>query len=258
MNLNKIKFFYNLKVFILLAISGISMFRIYGYGPPPIQILPTYIKILALSGGMILGVLYFAIKYTRFHGVTRTVARRQDFPEVFIIIEKLCSEIKIDIPEVCFLESSIPNAFVYRHHNKPALVLTIPLIEILDNKELETALAHELVHIKNKDLDLRKYSLLLRFALFMNPSIHLIEPCISRSREYLADEIAARITNAPKKLASALLKIEEYTISYKDRKILPSVLPGVFFFERGYCTPYIFSRSPSIEKRVKRLISINS
>lgn len=108
------------------------------------------------------------------------------------------------------------------------------------------------------DMELRKYSLLLRFALFLNPLIHLIEPFVSRSREYLADETAAWITRAPKNLASALLKIEEYTVSYKDRKFLTTIPPEVFFFECSTCTPYIFSRSPSTEKRVRRLILINS
>jgi heat shock protein HtpX len=259
MNHNKISFYYNLGAFILLAVP-VSMFilKLFGYELMPFGMLSLDRKILALSGGIVLGMLYFMIKYTRFHNITRTIAERQDFPEVFAIIEKLCREMEIGVPEVGFLESSIPNAFVYKHHNKSVLVLTIPLIEILDDKELETVLAHELAHIKNKDLDLRKYSLLLRFTLFLNPLIHLIEPYVSRSREYLADEIAAWLTSAPKKLASALLKIEEYTILYKDRKFLTSVPPEVFFFECGSCTPYIFSRSPSTEKRIKRLIHINS
>ncbi len=259
MNHNKISFYYNLGAFILLAVP-VSMFilKLFGYELMPIGMLSLDRKILALSGGIVLGILYFMIKYTSFHNITRTIAERQDFPEVFAIIEKLCREMEIGVPEVGFLESSIPNAFVYKHHNKPVLVLTIPLIEILDDKELETVLAHELAHIKNKDMELRKYSLLLRFALFLNPLIHLIEPFVSRSREYLADEIAARLTRAPKKLASALLKIEDYTSSYKDRRFPASVPPEVFFFEWSLYTPYIFSRSPSTEKRIKRLIFINS
>ncbi|MBU3966529.1 MAG: M48 family metalloprotease [Euryarchaeota archaeon] len=259
MNHNKISFYYDLGAFILLALP-VSMYilKLFGYELMPFGMLSLDKKILALAGGIVLGILYFMIKYTRFHNITKTIAKSQDFPEVFTIIEKLCREMEIGVPEVGFLESSIPNAFVYKHRNKPVVVLTIPLIEILDDKELETVLAHELAHIKNKDMELRKYSLLLRFALFLNPLIHLIEPFVSRSREYLADETAAWMTNAPKKLASALLKIEEYTSSYKDLRFSTSVPPEVFFFEWGFCAPYILSRSPSTEKRVKRLIFLSS
>lgn len=259
MNRNKISFYYDLGAFILLVLP-VSMYilKLFGYELMPFGMLSRDRRILALAGGIILGILYFMIKYTRFHNITITIAKRQDFPEVFAIIEKLGSEMEIGVPEIGFLESSIPNAFVYKNRNKPVLVLTIPLIEILDDKELETVLAHELAHIKNKDMELRKYSLLLRFALFLNPLIHLIEPFISRSREYLADEIAARLTCAPKKLAFALLKIEAYTSSYKDRRFQTSVPPEVFFFEGSLYTPYIFSRSPSTEKRIKRLIFLSS
>lgn len=259
MNYNEIKTYHNFKAVILLGIPvALSLLKLSGYGFLPIEkVFPLEKKILVLIVGMVFGVLYFMIKYTRFQSVSRAIAQRQDFPEVFAMLEKLCRKMVMDMPEVGFLESSIPNAFVYKHHNKPVLVITIPLIEILDDKELETVLAHELTHIKNKDMELRKYSLLLRFILFLNPLIHLIEPFISRSREYLADETAARITTAPKKLASALLKIEDYASSYKDCKFSTSIPPEVFFFERGLCTSYIFSRSPSTEKRVKKLIFLN-
>ncbi|MFA4934211.1 MAG: M48 family metalloprotease [Candidatus Methanoperedens sp.] len=259
MNRNKISLYYDVGAFILLALP-VSMYilKLFGYELMPFGMLSLDRKILALSGGIVLGMLYFMIKYARFHNITRTIAKRQDFPEVFAIIEKLCREMEIGVPEVGFLESSIPNAFVYKHYNKPVLVLTIPLIEILDDKELETVLAHELAHIKNKDMELRKYSLLLRFALFLNPLIHLIEPFISRSREYLADETAAWITSAPAKLASALLKVEDYTVSYNTRKFPASVPPDVFFFECCSYAPYIFSRCPSTENRVRRLLLMKS
>lgn len=259
MNRNRISFYYDLGAFILLSLP-VSMYilKLFGYELMPFGMLSPERKILALAGGIVLGILYFMIKNRRFHNITRIIAKRQDFPEIFAIIEKLCREMGIGVPDVGFLELSIPNAFVYKHRNKPVLVLTIPLIEILDHEELETVLAHELAHIKNKDMELRKYGLLLRFALFLNPLIHLIEPFVSRSREYLADEIAARLTCAPKKLASALLKIEDYTSFYIDRRFPESVPPEVFFFERSFYTPYIFSRSPSTEKRIKRLIFLSS
>lgn len=258
MNQNKRTFLYNFKAIILLSIPiFITLIKLSGHDLLVAEeMFPANIKILVLITGMLAGLVYFIIKYARFHIMTNSIRGGQDFPDVFPIIEKLCKKLRIDVPEVGFLESSNPNAFVYKRNNKPVMVLTIPLIEILDTRELETVLAHELTHIKNKDLELRKYSLLVRFALFINPLVHFIEPFISRSREYLADETAAWITGAPDKLASSLLKVEDYKNSYHKNTISTSMPPDIFYFECNSCVPYIFSRCPSTENRIKRLMSL--
>ncbi len=262
MNPNRRKLCYDFKAVILLAIPVlITLYKLSGHElfvEKEFEMFPDYLKILFLVVGTIAGILFFLLKYARFNDITAKITTRKEFPEVFAIIEKLCNKFKMDVPEVGFLDSSIPNAFVYKRNRKPVLVLTIPLIEILDSRELETVLAHELTHIKNCDLELRKFGLLVRFAFFLNPLVHLIEPFISRSREYLADETAAWITSAPGKLASALLKVEDYTISYNIRKFPASAPPDVFFFECCSCTPYIFSRCPSTENRVRRLLLMKS
>lgn len=262
MDPNKTKFYYDWMAILLLALPVlIWLAKLLGHDmveDEKIGIIPENIKILILPAGIVVGILYFFLKYTLFHKITINVNKRQDFPEVFDIIERLCNKLSIDVPEVCFLESSIPNAFVYKDRNKPVIVLTIPLIEILNNKELETVMAHELSHIRNHDLELRKYGLFVRFALFTNPLVHIIEPFISRSREYLADETAAWITSAPDLLASTLLKLEEYTSSYKDQRSLTQVPPEVFFFECRTYAPNFLSRCPSTEKRVERLIFLSS
>ena len=254
---------YNISAVLLLGIPVVlSILKFFGYGFAPVEkIFPAEERLLVLIAGMIFGMLYFMMKYNRFQNESKIIIKCHDFPEISEKVRKLCNKMAIEEPEVGFLESSIPNAFVYKNHNRPVLVLTIPLIEILDDRELETVLAHELTHIKNKDMELRKYSLLLRFILFLNPLIHLIEPFVSRSREFLADETSARTTRAPRSLASALLKIEEYTSSYEniksDHRFSLSVPPEVFFFEEGLHIPYIFSRTPSTEKRIKKLMSLN-
>ncbi len=256
------KLCYDCKAFVLLAIPVfITLYKLSGHElteGDDFEMFPFDLKILILAAGTIVGILFFLMKYARFKDMTAKITSRKEFPEVFAIIEKLCIKFKMDVPEVGFLDSSIPNAFVYKRNKKPVLVLTVPLLEILDNKELETVLAHELTHIKNCDLELRKFGLLVRFAFFLNPLVHFIEPFISRSREYLADETAAWITSAPGKLASALLKVEDYTISYNTRKFPASVPPDVFFFECSACAPYIFSRCPSTENRVRRLLLMKS
>lgn len=261
MNPDKRKFCYDFKAVILLAIPIlITLYKLSGHElieENDFEIFPGYLKILVMAAGTIVGILFFLMKYAKFNDMTAKITSRMEFPEVFTIIENLSKKLKMDVPEVSFLESSIPNAFVYKRNKKPVLVLTIPLIEILDSKELETVLAHELTHIKNSDLEIRKFGLLIRFAFFLNPLVHLIEPFISRSREYLADETAAWITSAPNKLASALLKVEDYTNSYHNTKFSTSTPPDVFFFECYSCPPYIFRRCPSTESRVKRLMSLS-
>ncbi len=262
MNPDKRKFCYDFKAVILLAIPIlITLYKLSGHeliAEKDFEIFPGYLKILVLAAGTIVGILFFLMKYAKFNDMTAKITSRMEFPEVFTIIENLSKKLKMDVPEVGFLESSIPNAFVYKRNKKSVLVLTVPLIEILDNKELETVLAHELTHIKNCDLEIRKFGLLIRFAFFLNPLVHLIEPFISRSREYLADETAAWITGAPGKLASALLKVEDYTSSYHNTKFSTSTPPDVFFFECYQCSYYIFSRCPSTESRIKRLMSLSS
>ncbi|HEY9245471.1 MAG TPA: M48 family metalloprotease [Candidatus Methanoperedens sp.] len=262
MNPDKRRLCYDFKAITLLVIPIIiTLVKFSGlefFGDEKIEMFPSYLKIWFLAAGTVAGVLFFLMKYTSFNNTAARITNRRDFPEVFARIERLCNELKMDVPEVGFLDSSIPNAFVYKNNKKPILVMTVPLVEILDAKELETVLAHELTHIKNCDLELRKFSLLVRFALFLNPLVHLTEPFVSRSREYLADETAAWITNAPGKLASALLKVEDYTISYNIKKFPTSVPPDVFFFECHSCTPQIFSRCPSTENRVRRLLLMKS
>ncbi len=262
MDPKKIKFYYDGMAILLLAVPVlIWLFKLSGHEMTEGhdgEILFAGMEMSILAAGMAVGILYFVLKYSRFPDRIISANKRQDLPEVFDIIERLCNKLSIDVPEVCFLESSIPNAFVCKVRNKPIIVMTIPLIEILDTKELETVLAHELSHIRNHDLEFRKYGLFVRFALFLNPLVHLTEPFISRSREYLADETAAWITSAPNMLASALLKIEEYSSSYKDRRIMTAIPPEVIFFECRSYAPNFLSRSPSTEKRVNRLIFLSS
>ena len=132
MNPEERKLCYDFKAIILLAIPVlITVYKLSGHElieGKYFEMFPFDLKTLILIAGTIVGILFFIMKYAKFNDVTIKITSRKEFPEVFAIIEKLCNKLKMDVPEVGFLDSSIPNAFLYKRNKRPVLVLTIPLI----------------------------------------------------------------------------------------------------------------------------------
>ncbi len=174
-------------------------------------------------------------------------AKKEEFYDLYTLVENLSISTGLPMPRVYVIPDPAPNAFATGRNEKHAVVaFTTGILEILNKSELEGVIAHELAHIKNKDILLQSVIVVLvglvtllsdifirttmfgggdnrdnkAGALFMvvgivllilSPIIGmLIQLAISRKREFLADATGALMTRYPEGLASALQKISTH------------------------------------------------
>lgn len=199
------------------------------------------------------------------------------------MLDKLSVEAKIPKPKLYMAPHEVPNAFATgRSHKKAVIVVTRGLLN-LDKDEVEGVLAHEMGHIKNKDIltsviaatiaaaisyiaQIGYFSLffggrrdegsllwLVLIIIFAPLAAILIKTAISRSREYKADFTGAMFTKKPMALASALRKISS-TAKKKPMRgpTATSHLWIVNPFQGDWFTS-LFSTHPPIELRIKKL-----
>lgn len=225
-----------------------------------------------------------ALSMTRSRPVTR-----EEKPQLYAMVERLTKNAGLPMPRLYLTESMQPNAFATgRNPEHAAVAVTEGLMQLLNNEELEGVLAHELAHIKNRDVLIGTVAAVLAgvvtmlanwaqwalmFGGFNNdeneggglaalPMIilapiaaALIQMAMSRSREYLADATGAQIAGRPNGLAQALLKLERGV-----NRIPMNVSPAAshLFIVNPINTKRLinlFSTHPPIEERVKRLQS---
>src|SRR5213592_2590140 len=128
------------------------------------------------------------------------------------------------------------------------IMLSLGLLTLLERDEMETVIAHELMHLKHHDAEFKVFSRVLSRILFFDPFSKFFDPAVHREREYLADEMGGRSTGKPAALASALVKIANSGTPAKATWGL-SILGGA---GRG-----IFSRYPPLKERVHRLLLLS-
>jgi heat shock protein HtpX len=147
---------------------------------------------------------------------------------------------------VRIVESGQPLGIAVGGKDRTLLVST-GLLLALDRDEVETVLAHELMHIKHHDAEFKVFSRVLSRILFFDPFSKFFDPAVHREREYLADEMSGRSTGKPASLASALLKIA-------DKGVPPKSAWGLSILGSGRG---IFSRYPPLKERVQRLLLLS-
>jgi len=161
-------------------------------------------------------------------------------PRLHAMVAELAQRAGLPVPRLYFIDDPAANAFATgRNPEKAVVAVTRGLTELLDERELRGVLAHELAHVKNRDIlvasvaagiatavssvaNLLAFTGLfggsqdeegspaggLLFALLAPIGATLVQLGISRSREYLADETGARLTGDPLALASALARLQ--------------------------------------------------
>ncbi len=160
---------------------------------------------------------------------------------VYRITQKLVQRAGLPMPKVYLIPDHTPNAFATgRNHKNAAVAVTMGLYEMLNEKELEGVIAHELSHVKHYDIlvgtiaavfagaiamiaNIMQFGamfgnnrgggnpiLMIVMAILLPLAASIIQMSVSRSREYMADEGAARLTGNVEGLQSALAKLENY------------------------------------------------
>ena len=278
-----------LKTFILLAaLTGLFLIIGEAFGGRTGLIIA-----LGLAGVMNFFAYWFSDKLALKMAGARPVSPAEA-PELHQLVAKLAAQAGIPKPEVYLIPTETPNAFATgRNPEHAAVAVTAGIMHLLDWDELEGVLAHEIAHIKNRDIlvstiaavlagaiaylaDMAQWSLffggifgddednqnplgyvgLILMIILAPIAAMLIQLAISRSREYLADATGAKICRCPLSLARALEKLEAW-----NRKLPMRVNPAqaqMFIVNplRGNALANLFSTHPPIEDRIRRLVEM--
>jgi len=213
---------------------------------------------------------------------------RAHAPKLFDMVERLTQRAGIPMPRLYVIPSPTPNAFATGRDPKHAAVaVTEGALSLLNEEELTGVIAHELAHVKNRDILIQSVAATLGGAITMlaqwaqfaaifgggssnderrggGPGLLimaivapiaavLIQMGISRSREYVADASGAKFAGSSRGLASALLKLDDFS---KRRPMNASPTTAHMFIVNpltGGGIAKLFSTHPPIEERVKRL-----
>jgi len=267
----------NVKVFTLLAGMTVVMGMVgHAMGGQ------SGMLIALLIAGLMNFYMYFTSSTKVMKAFKAQTITREQGPELYAIVDKLRQRADLPMPTVGIAPQQQPNAFATGRNAEHAVVcVTQGLLDMLDPDELEGVLAHELGHIKNRDMLLQTISAtmsgaitsLARFGLYsphqgegrgsaMGPLLALLAPivamilqfAISRTREFKADAVGAEISGKPLALASALNKMQQIA-QRSPMDVPPSVAPiaqvNPLSGFRGLSR--LFSTHPSTEERIARL-----
>jgi len=216
--------------------------------------------------------------------------RREEVPQLYEMVDRLRQRAGLPMPRLYLIESDQPNAFATgRNPANSAVAVTRGLLALMNREELEGVIAHELAHIKNRDILVATLAASVAGAISMLANMAqwrmifggysddedsgaagvigalltiilaplaamLIQLAISRTREFSADATGAQIAGSPRGLAQALRKLEEAA------RIRPmAVNPGtahLFIVNplSGASLAHLFSTHPPIQERIRRLL----
>ncbi len=116
------------------------------------------------------------------------------------------ADLGVRLPPVVASSHHGPTAFTAGLRN-PTILVSMAMVELLDDEELETVLAHEAAHVSRQDNWLGWLSFVLRVSSFYNPVVQFIYHSIGHDVERVCDDEAGRMTGKPLALASALIKV---------------------------------------------------
>jgi heat shock protein HtpX len=229
---------------------------------------------------------FFSDKLVLWTTRSRVIAA-DEYPELHSMVERLCAEADLPKPRIAIMQTPVPNAFATGRNPKHAVVaVTDSIMRLLTPKELEAVLAHELSHVKNRDiLTLTVASFIAMIAAIImqnflfaslfsrrggdNPWIiagivaivvyfvaQLLIMALSRYREFAADRGSALITERPRDLISALQKISGRMDNVPQQAKQQVESANAFFIIpalSGNTLMELFSTHPPLEKRIANL-----
>ncbi|BBL65272.1 M48 family metalloprotease [Methanosarcina mazei] len=254
-----------------------------------------FVAIIAISGFLLYAYIYFSGSkwILRWYGAQK--AQKSEKPVLHSLLKGLSSRAEVNPPEVYIFESKIPSMFTVGHIGKSSIAISTSMLEIFGALELETLMAHEIGHIKNRDVGKNTFiaflagtimlfpnfamwcSMLMGFGQPEDPAprffrytgsaiaappaallIHLTNPA---KRELEADEVAVELTKNPHILAKTIEYLENYI---PLQPVSTRFNPGHFHLfsthtqqVRGYLSIFIsmFDTHPESQDRITRILS---
>lgn len=249
------------------------------------------------SGGTLALLIAFVMNFVSYWFSDKIVLKmsrarpvsQSEAPELYAIVASLSQKASLPMPRVYIIDDDSPNAFATgRNPEHGVVAATTGIMRLLNRDELEGVIAHELSHIKNRDILIQSVAATLagaitwianiaRFGAFFGGgssdddsgggnifsviifsmiaafAAMLIQLAISRSREYLADSEGAHLCGNPLSLAGALKKLH-MGVARNPMDVNPSAAPLFIvnpFSAKGVTA--LFSTHPPMEERIKRL-----
>lgn len=250
------------------------------------------------TSGLIVGIVFAGLinlgSYFWSHKIVLAMYRakevkRDAVPKLYEIVAEVAEKARMPMPKIYIIPSNNPNAFATGRNPKHSVVAcTAGIMELLSKDELKGVIAHEMAHIKNRDIliatiaatiagvisyvamvarwgaifggfggrDERGGNVLQLLVLaIITPLIAtLVQLAISRSREYLADETGAKIIKNPNALADALEKLEAGS-KFNPMRTGNQATASLFIVNpfKASTMLSLFSTHPKMEERIKRL-----
>ncbi len=247
---------------------------------------------VAVIAGVLFLIQYFTADKLALGSMGAREVSAQEAPELYGTIERLCIQANLPMPRVAIAQTAMPNAFaVGRSPSTATVCATTGLLELLSQSELEGVLAHELTHIRNRDVMVMTLagffasiaSFIVQWGFLFSGAfgggddegdgpgfivvilvsgvVYLVSfvllQALSRYREFAADRGSAIITGRPSALSSALLKISGQMdqIPQRDLRAASGELAAFYIFppKAKQAVAALFSTHPPLEARLEAL-----
>jgi heat shock protein HtpX len=244
------------------------------------------IVVILFMGGFMFLQYFFSDKMILSSMGAKLVSESEE-PRIHDMIRRLCQNADLPMPKIAVVRTSMPNAFATGRNQKNAVVaVTTGLLSRLNESEVEAVLAHELTHVKNRDMMVMTIAtflsslaqLMVQWLPFMgggdrdrdsgsNAALLLVVSLVvwivsfilirtlSRYREFAADRGAAIITGQPSNLISALTKISGSRVPTEDLRKVEGPVSALFITPAlsGSSLSKLFSTHPTLEARIDAL-----
>jgi heat shock protein HtpX len=246
--------------------------------------------ILIIAGGLA-ALQFFSSDKLAMHAMGAREVTPQEAPELHAMIERLCIQADLPKPKVAVAYTEMPNAFAIGKSQKSATVCaTTGIMKLLSPAELEGVMAHELAHVKNRDVLIMTIAsffasvaaTIIQFGFFfggggsddddgpsflvillVSVAVYVISfflmMSLSRYREFVADRGAALFTGRPSALASALRKISSGMdrLPEKDLRVA-NEMSAFYIASPKKVVSGLFATHPPMEKRIEQLMRLEA
>jgi heat shock protein HtpX len=256
-----------------------------------VVLLKSVVLIVVILGGLLFAQYWYSDRIT-LAALKGHVVTAEEYPQLHAIVDRLCALADMPKPKVAVADLEVPNAFATGRNADHAVVcVSTGILGLLDEKELEGVLAHELTHVAHRDVAVITIAsflgvvagIMMRFTLYsqafgrrqdQNTAVvlmgvmvvstavyaisFLLIRALSRYRETAADRDGALLTGQPSELASALVKLSGSAARIPRRDLRSVQAFNAFFISPvGGSLAALFSTHPPLDRRLEQLARIS-